>query len=133
MYHPREVSKVSFSPDDRSALTIASDGSARLWDIATSQLLARPLQYEIGLNQDSLDVVDGIFSADGTSIRFQCADGTTRRYEVPQQLPDDPKFIRTWTNARSAFQLDGNGIPRPLSQAEWLNAQRELLQLQKLH
>jgi eukaryotic-like serine/threonine-protein kinase len=131
MRHPREVLKVAFSPDDRLALTIGSDGMARLWDVGTGKLLARPLQYEIDSNDANLEVKDGMFNSDGSSIQFRCTDGISRQYAVPLQLPNNPSFIHAWAKARAAIQLDSKGVPRQLSQAEWLEARRELASLQK--
>jgi WD40 repeat protein len=131
MQHPRELVKVAFSPDDRLALTISTDNLPRLWEVGTSQLLARPLQYELGLNGAKLEVQDGLFDADGSVVRFQCADRTIRVYKVPQQLPDNPKLISSLALAHSAFQLDSHGILRQLSQSEWLDARRQLESLQE--
>jgi hypothetical protein len=89
------------------------------------------MQYEIGVDGANLKVDQGTFSADASLIRFRCIDGSARLYAVPQQLPDNPTFIRAWGRAYCAFQLDNNGILRQLSQAEWLDAQREIESLQK--
>jgi eukaryotic-like serine/threonine-protein kinase len=131
MQHSTEVPTVAFSPDDRLIFTIGADGSARLWEVGTNKLLSRPMQYEIGVDGANLKVDQGTFSADASLIRFRCIDGSARLYAVPQQLPDNPTFIRAWGRAYCAFQLDNNGILRQLSQAEWLDAQREIESLQK--
>ena len=73
MRHPTEVAKVAFSPDNRLALTIGGDGSARLWDIGTGKLLARPMQYEIGLNVANLKIDQGAFNADGSPFGLTIA------------------------------------------------------------
>jgi eukaryotic-like serine/threonine-protein kinase len=130
MRHPTEVVKVVFSPDDRLALAIGSDHQARLWDVGTCQLLARPLQYEFGWNQANLEIRDGVFESDGSKIVFDCRDGTTRLYRVPPQLHDDERFIHAWAAAHCAFRVDRSGIPRQLSQAEWLEAKRTLAGLE---
>jgi WD40 repeat protein len=130
MRHPTEVQKVAFSPDDRLILTIGGDGTARLWDVVAGKLVARPLQYEIGLNNGNLKIDEGVFNAEGSTICFQCTDGSTRLYAVPSQLPNDPKLIRAWAKSRGAFEMGNNGTLRQLSQAEWLEARRELQSLQ---
>ena len=89
------------------------------------------MQYEIDVNGANLKIDQGTFNADGSVLCFHCTDGSARLYAVPQQLPDNPSFVRAWARACCAFQLDNNGILRQLSQAEWLNAQRELDSLQK--
>ena len=94
------------------------------------KLVARPLQYEIGLNNANLKIDEGVFNTDGSTICFQCTDGSTRLYAVPPQLPDDPKLIRAWAKSRGALEMGKNGTLRQLSQPEWLEARRDLRALQ---
>jgi WD40 repeat protein len=118
--HSDRIIKVALSPDGQIAVTICGDGSAYLWDVFSSKRLARPLQYEVG-------VEDCLFHRDGSKILFRCTDGTARLYDVPQQLPDDPTYIQVWARARSGFELDDKLEPRQLTQNEWLEAQEELI------
>lgn len=122
--HLDRITKVALSPDGQLAVTICGDGSAYLWDVFSSKRLARPLQYEVAVN-------DCVFHPNSSEILFRCADGTARLYDVPQQLRDDPTFIRAWARARTGFQLDDTLEPRQLTQAEWLQAQKELTALAK--
>lgn len=131
MRHAKEVVKTVFSPDDRLVLSIDSEGQARLWDTATCQPVARPLQYEVGWTRDNAEIKDGLFDRDGAKILFYYSDGSTREYRVPQQLPDDKKLIHAWAAAQSALRADTDGIPRQLSQQEWLAAKRELAALRE--
>ena len=131
MQHPNEVVKVALSPHDRLALMVCSDGSALLWDLQSCKVVARPMQYETSEGEPIFKVEDGVFNSDGTVILFQCSDGTARLYDVPRQLPDDSELIRAWARARTGIQLDDNGIPQRLSQAEWIEAEKELDALQK--
>jgi WD40 repeat protein/tRNA A-37 threonylcarbamoyl transferase component Bud32 len=125
------VSKVALSPNGRLALSIGEYGEAGLWDVSSGKPLGRPLQHEIATDEQLFKIVGGRFSPDNKSILFQCADGTARLYEVPQKLPDDPDRNRTWARARSGIQLDASGALHQLSQAEWLEAQRQLEQPQR--
>ena len=125
------ISKVALSADGQLALTIRKDGMTRLWDVLSCKPIARPLQFEVSLDGNAFFVNDGVFGPDGSSILFQCADGTARLYDVPQLLPDDRELIRAWVRAQSGFELDDKGVPRQLSQSKWLEAERELTTLQK--
>ena len=53
----------------RSRSPISSDGSVYLWDVFSSKRLARPLQYEVG-------VEDCLFNPDGSK---SCSDAPTAR------------------------------------------------------
>lgn len=121
--HTERVSAVAMTHDERLAVVICQGGSAHLWDISSGKQVMRPMQHEIE--------VDGCeLSPDGSEILFRGADGTVRLFDIPQQLPNDPKFIQTWAMVRSGFRLDDTFEPRRLSQAEWFSAQKELAELE---
>jgi WD40 repeat protein len=145
LQHAGKVRSVALSPDGTLALTISVDGAtesygaAHLWDTRSCKHFADPLGYELAVknssassdrNSSAVDCVEGIFSSDGSTILFICGDGTARLYDVPKPLPDDPAYIRAWTRARSGYVADTNGVPRKLSQSEWLEAQSELAELE---
>jgi WD40 repeat protein len=58
MPHGRPVQTAALSPDDKTLLTGAADGNARLWDLSTSQLTGLPLRQ-------GAPVVATAFSTDG--------------------------------------------------------------------
>jgi len=130
MQHSSEVNKVVFSPDDRLALTVCGDGSARLWEVGCCKLISRPLQYEIGTGGAVMKINDGVFNFDGSAVVFQCDDGSVRLYNVPVQLPADSRLVQAWALAHCAFESDNNANLRRLSTAQWLSAQNELRELQ---
>jgi WD40 repeat protein len=132
MLHPREVMKVGFSPDDRLVLTIDGVGQARLWDVGTGELFARPLQFEIDAEGANVKIRNASFNVDSAAIYFNCFDGVIRVYDVPRELPDNRQLISSWARAHSGMRVDGNGLPRQLSQADWLDAQRKLQALEKV-
>ena len=123
LVHLDRVVKVALSPDGQVAVTVSSEGAAFLWDVFSSKRLARPLRYEVG-------VEDCVFHPDGSEILFRCTDGTARLYSVPQQLPDDPDFIRVWARSHSGYEVDEKHEPRKLLQDEWLKAQEKLVLLE---
>jgi WD40 repeat protein len=131
MQHSNRVSKVFLSPDARLALTIVVSGAATLWDVESCKPLAKPLQFDVTHDGAMLVVNDAEFSPDGSKILFRCADGTVRLYDVPGELPTEPALIRAWGRARSGLELDRQGVLRPLSQQEWLAAQRELAAIER--
>src|SRR5262249_45215063 len=65
--HPGAVTQVAFSPDGRTVLTACNDRTARLWDVATGQLLQE-------LKHPNLIQVAG-FGPDGRTVLTGCTDG----------------------------------------------------------
>ena len=66
-----DVGRVVFGPTASLLATVGSDGTARVWDIATSAELARFAHGAAALR----------FSSDGRQIAIASADGTMRVYE----------------------------------------------------
>jgi WD40 repeat protein len=124
MKHSSEVSQVAISPDGRLALSVCEDGTAHLWDVASCTRLVQPLRYERAIARAT-------FNTDGSHILFQCKDGGVLLYETPRPLPNDDKLVRTWARARTGLRLDNKGMLKQLSEAEWLQAQRELAAFEK--
>ena len=58
----RSIESVAFSPNGRRALTVASDGSARIWDVAQGSLLLK-----IDAHEDD-NPAFGTFSPDGSKV-----------------------------------------------------------------
>ena len=124
MQHADRVSKVALTPGGRLAITICDDGSAYVWDAFSCKLVTQPMQFEVG-------VTDCEIRPDGSAILFRCADGSARLYDIPRPVPDKAELIHAWALRDSGFQVDGTLEPRQLSQAEWLNAQKETRSLDK--
>jgi WD40 repeat protein/serine/threonine protein kinase len=100
--HTAEVYDVKFSPDDRYVLTGSEDGTARLWDAVTGQLIRT---FDVG---GAVYAVD--FSPDGEFILTGSEDHAVRLWETAsgQQL-------RTFTGHEggvdsSVFSPDGTYI-----------------------
>jgi hypothetical protein len=60
-----------------------------------------------------------------------CRDETARLYKVPQQLPDNPQFIKLWPRIQTGFEADEKGMLHQLSGAQWLEDQAELAELER--
>ncbi|WP_148073656.1 protein kinase domain-containing protein [Bythopirellula goksoeyrii] len=125
LQHADRVLKVAITPDSRLAVTICDDGSAYLWDVFTCKLVTQPMLFEIG-------VVDCDIRPDSSAILFRCVDGSARLYDIPPPVPDKPELIRAWALAHSGFEVDDSFEPRQFSQAEWLNALKELHLLENI-
>jgi WD40 repeat protein len=125
LQHADRVSKVALTPDGRLAITICEDGSAHVWDVFSCKLVTQPMQFEVG-------VADCEIRPDGSAILFRCVDGSARLYDIPRPVPDKPHLIHAWALAHSGFQVDDTFEPRQLSQAEWLNAQKEVTAFEKI-
>jgi WD40 repeat protein len=125
LQHPDRVSKVALTPNGRFAVTICDNGTAYVWDVSSCKRLTQPMQYEVAVD-------DCKIGPDSSTILIRGTDGTARLYNIPRQLPDNPRLIHAWALAKSGFQVDDTFEPRQLSQAKWLDAQKELTALEKV-
>jgi WD40 repeat protein len=125
MKHPDQVSKVALTPDGRLAVTICDDGSAYLWDVFSCKLVTQPMQFDVG-------VVDCAIGPDGSAILFRCTDGSARLYDISRPVPGKLALIHAWALAHSGFQVDDSFEPRQLTQAEWLDAEKEVRSLESI-
>ena len=67
---------VSVSPDGKTLATASSDGTARLWDVATHRQIGRPLAADRGKTYLVA------FSPDGKTLATASSDGTARLWDV---------------------------------------------------
>ncbi|MBK9187504.1 MAG: protein kinase [Phycisphaerales bacterium] len=72
--HTGEVRSAAFSPDGTRIVTTSTDGTARVWDVATGTTLT-----ELKGHTDSVN--SAAFSPDGTQIVTASSDGTTRVWD----------------------------------------------------
>ena len=125
MQHPDQVSKVALTPDGRLAVTICDDGSAYIWDVFSCKLVTQPMQFDVG-------VADCEIRPDGSAILFRCTDGSARLYDISRPVPGKPALIHAWALAHSGFQVDDSFEPRQLTQAEWLDSEKEARSLESI-
>jgi WD40 repeat protein len=118
----------SFSPDGAVRLTVAADGSAQFWDVATALPLGPPLDF--GADPGVLR-----FSPDGHTLSRSVSDSGTgtwkRRIElldVPVPMPGDPEQIVLWSQVATGLELDpDSGVVRRLDPG-LLSARQQQLQ-----
>jgi WD40 repeat protein/flagellar biosynthesis GTPase FlhF len=78
--HPAAVLSVAFSPNGRLIATGCADGNARIWNVATGQLLSPLFTHERGARGD--DVRRVAFSPDGSRLLTVGGDKYARIFHV---------------------------------------------------
>lgn len=119
LYHWDEVYQVAFSPDGTTMLTGSADHTARLWDVGSGEPVAEFLHEN--------EVQSVTFSPDGRFVLTGSEDGTARIWDVPASLDMDGKELKILVELKTVRRLDDDGIPRLLSQQEWLERKAELV------
>jgi tetratricopeptide (TPR) repeat protein len=94
---------VAISPDGRRVVTASYPGTARVWDAATGQRLAPPLQHQGG-------VVHAAFSADGRRVVTASEDRTARIWDAATGQPLGPPMLHQGTVLHAAFSADGRRV-----------------------
>jgi len=73
--HGKGMRGATFSPDGKRIVTTSQDGTARVWDAGSGELLGE-------LRDRGADVLDAAFSADGTRIVTSSEDGTAQIWDA---------------------------------------------------
>jgi eukaryotic-like serine/threonine-protein kinase len=101
--HANAVMGVAFSPDGKTVLTGCLDGTARLWDAATTKPLGKPLPH-----QDQVRAV--AFSPGGKTVLTGSDDGTARLWDASTGKPLGPPLVHQgWVRA-VAFSPGGKTV-----------------------
>ncbi|MCS6827646.1 MAG: hypothetical protein NZ553_13605 [Caldilinea sp.] len=124
--HTSVISAVAFTPDARSAATVSFDGSARVWDVASGELLLGPLNEHAGR------VLSAAFSPDGRILATGGADRYVYLYDVARgRLIGEPLMGHdNWVRSLR-FNWQGNALYSATSEGRlvrWEIGRRQLLE-----
>jgi WD40 repeat protein len=101
--HRKWVNNATFSPDGSRVVTASADGTARVWDTATSKLIGTPLAHQG-------EVWSAAFSPDGARVVTASADRTARVWNAATGKPIGiPLAHQKWVNS-AAFSPDGSRV-----------------------
>ena len=101
--HPGGLQAVAFSPDGRTLLTAARDGSARLWDGHTGQPIGLPWSHPDRIEKAR-------FSPNGRSILTVCGDNRLRVWDQPTGRLLQAPLLHADPVHLVAFSRDGKRI-----------------------
>ncbi len=105
------VRAICYSPDGKTTITAAEDGTARCWDTATRRTLGKP--FPIPEKLASLQI-----SASGKTLLAFGQDGSVRLWNVAE-LPDDLARVATWIEVVTGLTTDSEGSIKPLDHDAW--------------
>jgi WD40 repeat protein/serine/threonine protein kinase len=95
------VVNVWWSPDGTTALTSSVDGSARIWNTETGEMLA--------IIQHSAELEYASYSPDGTRVVIADDDGRAAIHELPRYTASDTELARL-LRCRVPFEVQGDHI-----------------------
>ena len=100
--HIKQVDSVAFSADGKTLASGSADGTIRLWNTATQQMIGTPLN-----NGAAVDSV--AFSPDGKTLASGSDDGTIRLWNTATQQIGTPLNNGAAVNS-VAFSADGKTL-----------------------
>jgi WD40 repeat protein/tetratricopeptide (TPR) repeat protein len=98
-FHPGNVQQAAFSPDGRRLVTAGDDGTAQVWDVATSKAVGAALRHPEPLTQS-------LFSPDGRRLLTVC--GKVNSFQ------DSRQEVRVWDVATGKAVTPPLGHMTPL-------------------
>jgi WD40 repeat protein/serine/threonine protein kinase/tetratricopeptide (TPR) repeat protein len=100
-----EINAVVFSPDGKEVLTGCTDGTARLWDVASGTPVGAPMPHPQRINVVA-------FSTDpaGRLLLTGCADGSSRLWDRATHKPLGPPVLQGRAIVAATFTPDGRSF-----------------------
>jgi WD40 repeat protein len=89
----------SWSPDGEMIITSGTDGTARIWDVATGDTIA--------IFSQGHEMRAASFSPDGARVITAADDGTAAIRELPRQVPSGPELER-YLRCRVPYRIEGD-------------------------
>lgn len=101
--HTGSLNDAAWSPNGRRVVTAGDDGTARIWDPATSEQVVPPLQHGDYVSRAA-------FSPDGTHVVTASADHTARIWDAATGAPVSRPFVHPDKLIRVVYSPDGERI-----------------------
>ena len=105
--HAGEVRSAEFSPDNNFVLTSGVDGTARIWDASTGDLLDTIAEHASQMPQVPFEAAD--FSADGAWVLTGSVDGTIRLWAFNEESRN-PQQIESILRCRVPWRLEQESL-----------------------
>jgi eukaryotic-like serine/threonine-protein kinase len=102
-FHNGSVNQASFSPDGRWVLTASQDGKARIFDIASGQLVGTAMSHDGPLRGAE-------FSPDGRYVLTICENESARIWDAASGQPLSPPLVHRLPLQRALFAADGHCV-----------------------
>jgi tetratricopeptide (TPR) repeat protein/DNA-binding beta-propeller fold protein YncE len=122
--HGSQVTALDFSPDGTQLVVGCRDGSAQLWDVATSRPLGPAMVQR-------LPIAAVTFTTDGRDFLSTASDGTTRLWPVHRALEGDAERLGLRLQVLTGMRMEAGSHVEKLSAEEWESASLRLKEVEK--
>ncbi len=116
LYHDKAVRHLMLTPDERTLITITTEGTHRTWDVLTGL----PLMPSFKHNERATRVQP---SADGQTCLYRRENGAWMQLPVPQRIREATPWFIDFAEARAGKHLRADGASIPIRRER----QRELV------
>jgi WD40 repeat protein len=116
------IRKAAFLPDGLTILISSTDGTTRLWDVATGKTLGPPLSRN-GASPVAC-------APDGRMVAVADRHGRVSLWEMPRPLAGTVDGVRLWVEVHTGMELNDQEEIRPLSPDALAERRRRLEELE---